>query len=218
MTFNPNEKQSLLLWRMLTAESEETRSPLQSKTKPKISIPERETLVKNGFLEITKLKKGARLDLTDKAWAWASTASNVRLLKSNSTVGAIALEGLLHRLIPFLIARGIPLSEVLTQTPQKNPSVATTVASETRDDSSLVAQLCSKLNRQKPNTAIRLTYLRSLLPTVPRQALDNELRNLHAEGRIVLYRDDNSAAVTTEDNQSALIVGEEPRHLLYWKD
>jgi hypothetical protein len=238
MTFRPNPKQALLLWKMLTAESADDRSPMQSKAKPAISGAERADLVKNEFIELAKQQSGgARIELTDKAWAWAAIETNVQLLRSRSTVGVEALEGLLHQLIPFLQARGIALAEVFPEpsagspsqqhSPKKRPigrpapsRKSPSKAGQTKraPAKNRVELVCRELNAQKPNGAIRLAHLRARLSDVPRQAFDSELQRLHAAGRIALYRDDNSAAVTADDDQAALSVGGEPRHLLYWKE
>ncbi|MGC4070605.1 MAG: hypothetical protein QM784_39235 [Polyangiaceae bacterium] len=221
MNFRPNPKQALLLWRMLTATTEEERSPMQSKAKPELKPAERAELLRVGFLELDKQKRGARLVLTDTAWAWASSDNHVELLKSNSAIGATALEGLLRRLIPFLQAREISLGELFSETiaPKKERDAQDAVAVE---EQSLVKErverACRELFARKPGTAIRLTQLRAQLKEVPRSAVDAELARLHAAGRIALYRDDNCAAVTTDDERAALSVGGEPRHLLYWKE
>lgn len=274
MTFKPSRKQALLLWKMLTAESEELRSPMQSEAQPKITPAERNELVRHGFIEMVQQKRGARLALADKAWAWASSETKVELLQSNSRNGVLALEGLLHRLIPFLQRRGIALAELFTESsgePQEAPTAIDrenetttsnrrqssapprkgttaskrqkvsverrkgTTASKTQDasverdgtsasktqDASVerqITRICVELNAQRPNRAIRLTELRSRLPGLSRDAIDTELERLQRAGRIALYRDDNSAAVTAEDTRAALFVGGEPRHLLYWKE
>jgi hypothetical protein len=194
---------------------------MQSKAKPELNPAERAELLRVGFLELDKQKRGARLVLTDTAWAWASSDPHIELLKSNSTIGAIALERLLRRLIPFLQARDISLGELFTETIalREEPNAQNTVAvKEQSTVEERVERACRELNARKPDTAIRLTQLRAQLPEVPRSAVDAELGRLHAAGRIALYRDDNSAAVTSDDERAALSVGGEPRHLLYWKE
>lgn len=218
MTFRPNPKQALLLWRMLTAASADDRSPMQSKAKPAISPAERTELVRGGFLDTEKQKRGIRLVLTDRAWAWASTDANVELLKSSSAIGAIVLEGLLHQLIPFLQARGIVLSEIITEPNIAHSAPAAASSTQHSTVESQITIVCREMNARKPNGAIRLANLRGCLPEVPRLMLDVELQRLHATGRIALYRDDNSAGVSADDERAALSVGGEPRHLLYWKE
>lgn len=218
MTFRPNPKQALLLWRMLTADTFDERCPLQSKAKPEITAGERTELVRAGLLELDPQKRGSRLVLTDKAWAWLSSETNVELLKSNSAIGAIVLEKLLRQLVPFLLARGIGLSEIITKPAKMPQTSAATSSTQPSTAESQIMSACRDLNAQKPNGAIRLTQLRSRVPKVSRKTVDSELQRLHAAGRIALYRDDNSAAVTAEDDRAALSVGGEPRHLLYWKE
>lgn len=203
---------------MLTAESVDDRSPLQSKTKPAITPAERTELVRAGFLELDKQKRATRLVLTDKAWAWSSSETNIELLKSNSAIGAIVLEGLLRRLVPFLRASGIGMAEIITELGVAPQLSAVSSSNQQPLIENQITNTCRELNAQKPNGAIRLAHLRARLAPVPRQAFDAELERLHAAGRIALYRDDNSAAITADDDRAALSVGGEPRHLLYWKE
>ena len=73
------------------------------------------------------------------------------------------------------------------------------------------------LTEGTPNKSVRLARLRGELRSVPREALDVALLRMHAEGRIVLFRDDNTPEVTTADEKAALILADSPRHLLYLK-
>jgi hypothetical protein len=47
--------------------------------------------------------------------------------------------------------------------------------------------------------------------------LDAALLQMHETGQIALYREDNSAEVTAEDERNAVMVGGAPRHILYLK-
>ncbi|HEY5958888.1 MAG TPA: hypothetical protein VIV60_20145 [Polyangiaceae bacterium] len=270
MTF-PDERQALLLWTMLTAETAELRNPFKSKIQPDIGTAKRDALIQKGFLELLPQGHGVRLCLTDKAWAWAAAEVDVKLMQPAAGVGVRALQGLLRRLLPFLQSRDIPLSDLFRETGEDLQTVAPPVqrrreadvlaASKVRakpsqshakrsvtnggrndrvvDEAnramatnaeetsiecaqqSLVGQLeqvCRVLNGQRPAGPIRLTTLRAQLSHLPRAVLDAELSRLHESGKLVLYRDDNSAALTRDDERDALIVGGSPRHLLYWRE
>jgi hypothetical protein len=226
MTFRPNPKQTLFLWNMITAETPEVREPMMSKAKPDLTAPERKELTGHGYLETEKRKRATHLILTDRAWAWAAEATDVELMQSNSRIGAAALQGLLRRLLPFMNARGIALADLFadgaafagpeipdTERNPAAPAPATDGALRLR-----IRKACLELVAGKPSRDVPLASLRSRLPDIPRAALDAELRRMHLEGQIALYRNDNSAAITPADESAALIVGDAPRHLLYLKD
>jgi hypothetical protein len=228
MTFRPNPKQALFLWNMITAETPEVREPMMSKAKPDLAPKtERKDLIDQGYLETEKRGSATHLILTDRAWAWAAEATDVELMLSNSRIGAAALQGLLRRLLPFMNARGIALADLFPDTTasaaaleipatERNPAEPVFAA-----DGALrlrVRAACLDLVEGKTSRDVPLASLRSCLRDIPRPALDAELRQMHLDGQIALYRNDNTAAVTPADERAALIVGDAPRHLLYLKD
>jgi hypothetical protein len=225
MTFRPNPKQALFLWNMIAAETPEIREPMISKAKPDLAAPERKKLIDQGYLEAERRGRATHLILTDRAWAWAAESTDVALMQSNSRIGAAALQGLLRRLLPFMNARGIALAELFAD--ETAPAAREIPAAETRAEPApapagalrrRVRKACLDLVATKPTRDIPLTYLRYRLRDIPRAALDAELRQMHLDGQIALYRNDNSAAITPADERAALIVGDAPRHLLYLKD
>jgi hypothetical protein len=116
MRFEPNERQALFLWRMITGETPEEREPSRSNATPNIQ-GDRKALFDNGFLSVDRRKGNKRraadhLILTEKAWAWASRAFAVEIM--HSEFAAHALQGLLRRLLPFLKTRDIALAEVFS--------------------------------------------------------------------------------------------------------
>lgn len=222
MTFRPNAKQALFLWNMITAETPEIREPMLSKAKPDLNPKtERKELIKHRYLETEKRGSATHLVLTDRAWAWAAEATDVELMQSNSRIGAAALQGLLRRLLPFMYARGIALAELFAdEAASTGPETPASERTETSDGGLRlrIRQACLDLVASKPTRDVALAALRSRLRDVGRAALDAELRQMHLDGQIALYRNDNSAAITPVDESAALIVGDAPRHLLYLKD
>lgn len=65
--------------------------------------------------------------------------------------------------------------------------------------------------------AIRLASLRAALPGMSRAQQDSHLNTLHREGKISLYREDNTPKLTQGDKDAAITVGGNPRHILYVK-
>ncbi len=73
---------------------------------------------------------------------------------------------------------------------------------------------CLELTQGARQTRVTLHDLRARLGDVARQDLDGALLTLQREKKLVLYREDNSAALRPEDRRAALLVGNEPRHLV----
>ena len=300
MSYKPTPKQALLLWRLIAAETEAEREPMISEARPELTPTERAQLVQHGLVDLEQRGKGRYYILTDKAWATAAETVDVEILKSRSTSGAEALQGVLRQLLAYLKRHDIPLASVFSHQPRKSADEAlrtvssskaksrtttksrskqvtsqkaeprsaskqrsrTTTSTRTKSPStpkrprnnsaSLKArsrattkqpskQVPSSKPRPQPASReerksnglaatieracielaggirkqrVRLTALRQKL-NVERDVLNAALLDLQDQGRLVLYRDDNSSALTKEDHDAALIVGGAPRHLVY---
>jgi hypothetical protein len=240
MSFEPNERQALLLWTMIAGATPNERQPMWSAARPDLDASERTALVTHGFVEKTRRmsKKGAPANfmaLTDKAWEWASHAHDIEIMHSKFASGA--LQGLLRRLVPFLERREVALAELFQDDPpilddakasrenerceprdELTSSVVTPPSAPTATADSLrtrVEQTCLSLAGGAKKSRVRLSALRKALPAISRQQLDAALIDLQRERRLVLYREDNTPALTAEDHAAALLVGDSPRHLVY---
>lgn len=207
--------QALFIWKLLTAETAEEREPQKSKAKPDLK-KDLAPLLAQGYVTVEKRGRAQHLLLTDKAWAWAERTGDVRLMKSNSKVGAEALEGLLHRLIPFLDEKQFPLASIFIPAPIPEPDPgSTTKGLDLGTLTLLIEQACLRLTGGRRKERVSLAALRAKLVTVPRAELDEALRQLQRDGKLVLFREDNTAALTPADHDAALVVGDSPRHIVY---
>ena len=223
--------QGLFLWRMITGETPAIREPKKSEAKPDLK-KDRQELLNRGYLTTEKRGRSEHLLLTDKAWAWAEASLEVNLLKSRSTLGAEALEGLLHRLLPFLQNNRIPLAALFSEgtslsTPaqaggQRPEATAATLSGDVPEDPRAlwpdIERACLDLGDGQRKVRVHLSDLRQALPRVQRGHLDRALILLQRDGCLVLYRQDNTAALTAADHEAALTVGDAPRHLVYLED
>lgn len=223
-----SRKQALFLWRMITGPTPDVQEPKWSEAKPKIG-KERQLLVDEGYLTKEKRGKADHLLLTDKAWSWAQDATNVEVLKSRSTVGAEALEGLLHRLLPYLKAQEIPLAALfMPSTPAPSESISADEAttppnspessSHARDLAAKIEHACLSIAGGRRKVRILLRDLRPALSEIPRRELDETLISMNRARRLVLYPEDNTAALTPEDHAAALLINDSPRHLVYLEE
>jgi hypothetical protein len=231
-------KQALFLWKMIAGQTADVREPMQSKARPELTVKERAELLTKGYLSADGRGKGGgrpvHLVLTDKAWSWAARTHDVQLLHSNSKVGAEVLQGLLHRLLPYLQRHEFTLASLLAVPSGDVPlgldlespapiaeaggllgNGAPHGARATSPLAGRVEATCLKLANGRRKQRVRLSAVREELTDVPRRALDQALLDLQDAGRAVLYRDDNSAALSDADHAAALIVGDAPRHIIY---
>ncbi len=81
-------------------------------------------------------------------------------------------------------------------------------------DFTLIEAALLHLGRGERQVRVRLHDLRERLPLVCRAALDAVLIQGQRDGRWVLYREDRTQALTSEDHEAALMVGGCPRHLV----
>src|SRR5690606_175277 len=164
------------------------------------------------------------LVLTDKAWAWAERTHGVELLQSNSKLGAQVLQDLLRVLLPFLREHELPLASVFSERPT-SPVLDDAGERDAPNDmvrphrrtslSERIEQAYLELTGGRRQQRVRLRDLRAALVDVPRDAVDHALLELQDEDRAVLYRDDNTAALSDADHAAALFVADAPRHLIY---
>lgn len=215
MVENINPRQALFLWNLILTGGGKDEGVKWSETKPELKPAEKQALVAAGYLNVSKQGAAKILTTTELAWSWAEGVDKVVLLKSRSALGATVLEALLNRLLPLLRERGIGLSELFPRDGAPNSVVATASASEPAQSlPARIETVCLQLTSGARQTRVKLHDLRRGLPDVPREALDSALLELQRKRKLVLYREDNSAALRAEDRDAALFVGNEPRHLV----
>jgi len=211
----PNPKQALALWRMLTANTPELAEPKVSDLRPELSPAERDPLLKSGFVTMrTGKNRATHLVPTDKAWEWAARTMPVNLLKSRSPVGAEVLEALLNRLLPNLKTQGIALADVIRSMPVTKAATDALTPTSPSCGADVLSAL-RKLAKRSPSGAVRLASLRVELASFGRAEVDAALRALRDTGSVVLYQDDDRASLTEADHQAALLEANTPHHLAY---
>lgn len=224
MAYQASPKQALFLWSLITSEEAQTQGVGWSKTRPELTPSEKRELVDHGLLHLEKRGRSQFLTPTDKAWAWAAATTDVKLLRPRASVEAEVLESLLHRLLPLLRQRDIALAELLASL--RSAEAASDAAAlpppaerlnGSGDHGSVSARIesaCLSLAGGARKTRVRLSALRRELGDVARSSLDRTLLDMQASGKLALYRDDNSAALTPEDHSAALDINGAPRHLV----
>lgn len=237
MSFQPSPKQALFLFGMLFGQTDAEREPMQSKTRPELSAAERKQLVAAGLVELETRGRAKHLIAKDAAWEWAGAHLDSAL--SRTPHAQVVLQGVLRQLGKFLAARDLALADVAMAAPAPRASepadAAVTEAGSVSDasvqpaapappveDDAAPGELGERIRRVVKELAggaakrrVRLAELRARLGEVPRSTLDTSLLELQDAGRLVLYPLDNPVELTPADRQAALLVGQNPRHVIY---
>lgn len=233
MSFKPDPRQSLCILGMLFGQTDAEREPMMSKVKPELNPKQRKALVDAGLLETQLRGRANHLLPTDAAWQWASAHLDTELL--DSKLATPILHNVLVQLGKFLATRELALADLIlvSAEPVADEAVARE-ESEPPDIAHGAAQngsasydsspneLCDRIRRAIWDIAggtakkrVRLSELRNRLGELPRSRLDALLLEMQAAGRVVLYRLDNPVELTSADHHAALLIGENPRHLVY---
>ena len=138
------------------------------------------------------------MTLTDEVWNWAQD----HLIGSLGRVPV--LESVLERLARFLERSGESLASVAQGLDGRSRrALPERIRSACLDIAGGVGK------------RVLLRDLRRRLGDVRREALDHALLELQERERIVLYRLDNPAELTPADEQAALLIAGNPRHVVY---
>jgi hypothetical protein len=238
MAYQPNQRQALCLVGMLFGQSDAEREPMQSKVKPELPPKDRKGLIEAGFLEARPRGRATHLILTDAAWEWAGAHLDGALLESKHATGI--LQAVLTQLGKFLAARELTLADVAmassaSRTPEASDSTALDGSKRALADAPPPALAAPDIERAASPSElgerirqaiweiaggaakrrVRLAELRDRLIEVPRPRLDSSLLELQDTGRVVLYPLDNPVELTAADREAALLVGQNPRHIVY---
>ena len=215
MNITLTPKQTLVLWHLLITGEE----PAISKIRPELTPQERKPLLDGGLIELVQRGRTKHLVLTDKAWAWASEQAVTALPASANSPLLLAL---ITKVQHYIQAQEISLAEFLA------PPTAPTENSDTREAQGLLPTLAGTLTDQiqaayqritqgKWNVRVRLADLYKHLPNSPKEALDAALRQMQLNGQSVLMPLDDPKGIHAEDEQAAVNIGGDLRHIVYLK-
>jgi hypothetical protein len=203
MTNSPTPLQTLVLWALLA----EGGSALATELKPG-SAADRAALKALGLITEIKEKGRKRVEVSDRGWAWAAEHLD-REISTRSTAGGAILRAWLTRLKRFLASQSdLSLATVLV--PSKIAPAPPSVDTRARVRDAYLATTGGKYNARA-----LLRDLRRELADMNRADLDAELLRLQSEDGASLMPLDNRAAITSADDEAAISVGGEARHLIW---
>lgn len=196
------EKQTLVLWALLANGGEGFGKEL----KPEVDKPEREALLKAGLISVEKRKRAHWISVTDRGWRWAEDHLCDRL-PDRSYAGTYILAGWLKRLQTFMRASNTSLADILV--PRKDTKPDYDILRE-QIRAAYLAVTVGNFNRRA-----LLADIRRRLPNVDRATLDNALELMQRQGDATLMQLDNRPDITSADEEAAIQIGQESRHILW---
>lgn len=210
MSFQPTPKQALALLDLLLTSEE----PAVSKVKPELKPAERETLAKEGLIELEQRGRSKHIVITDKVWDCA--LDDLIVEGTKSPYAATVLQHLLERLKDYLRSNDISLAEFLHfQNKKIADSANTEIASENLAKEIRKAYL--EVSGGRYNVRVRLSELRQHLDNLPRAEIDKTLGEMELAGQLSLMTLDDPQEIRSEDEKAAIDLGGPKRHILYMK-
>lgn len=211
----PTPEQTFLILSMLFGETEEDREPFVKKLS--IKAPARRALEEAGLIRLEKRKGGGRVMLEDEAWDFAMENLAGELPKTPRA--ARVLRAVLAKVQRSLQTQDQGLAGFVSGESQAAGSTIGDRPLEGDDQSRApgedqIRAACLALTHGQTKKRVRLSELRRKLST-SRETLDHLLLAMQTEGRLVLYKMDNPAEITPEDERAALSIAGQPRHLVY---
>ncbi|WP_248489432.1 hypothetical protein [Tsukamurella sp. PLM1] len=202
---------------VLAAAVDPVRNPDLKLLGPALEAPSRRKLQRNGLVDV---EPGARralvLSLTDKGWAAAA-----ELLESppppRATPQLRALLTFGASVGRYLRRESLALGEVMTPAapvPASTPSAPAPTTPATGAASTVDLVRAAYLRIAAPGAWVALARLRAALPGVPRDTVDDALRELYPEPGVHIVAEDNLKALTSEDRAAALHLGGRPLHAI----
>jgi hypothetical protein len=202
MTDRVTPMQTLIVWSLLAEGGVAFSSDLPGKA------PDRRALKSLGLVAETREKRKTRVEVTERGWAWAAEHLDREI--SRSSASASILRGWLTRLKHYLASNpNVALATVLV------PPKATAPAELYANFRARVRDAYLVVTHGQYNARALLRDLRSELANVDRADLDAEFRRLQSEEGASLMPLDNRAAITPADEEAAISVGGEARHLIW---
>lgn len=215
MNFKADPKQRLIVLSMVFGETPDERAPtFTALGKRKLTPALREQLVDAGVCQVEKRGRTMHMLLGSQAPQFVQQTLGETL--APSPVAARVLSRVLAALKPLMDRGALSLDQLLGQAALP---VAAPPAIEPRADDRMateqeVRDVCLSLAGGQVGKRVRLAALRERL-LASRDSLDQTLKSMQQAGRLVLYKLDNPAEITPDDERAALVIAGHPRHLVY---
>ncbi len=209
--------QRFLVYSMLFGQTVDEREPKQGDSLLNKKTALRNELVKWGIIRVEQRSrhvgkrrvKAGHLVLEERAWDFA--IENLGKALPKTPLSASLLEKVLARLGASIASGSYSLAEFVRGDAAVDGVTEVDAAPPTEEE---VRAACLSLGGGTTGKRIRLAALRDKVPA-RRESLDSLLQAMQQAGQLVLFKLDNPAEITPEDEQAALVISGYPRHLVY---
>src|SRR5262249_43950958 len=155
------------------------------------------------YLNVEKHTHGLWLTVTDRGWAWA--ARNLSAPLPKKAQAADLLQAWLARLQAYMEAKNVTLPEIISPSGEAAYAIM-------RDR--IRSAYCA-ISGGVFNKAVFLRDLRGKLSDFDRVTLEQTLLQMSRTGEASLMQQDNRRQITDADRAAAILIGGEPRHILW---
>jgi len=184
-----------------------------SELKPKLELSHRQRLLQEKLVEVSKGPRGAKsMELTETGWRWVSEN-----LQHSMPKGSEILADVLKSVSQFLAANDIGFGDFVSAQKVLNTQRYTDAerSQYSLEISDLVLSHIHQLTGGSSGERVRLADLKSRLGDVPKKVFDRALLDLQNSDSIALGSLDFKPDIRQEDEEAAVMVGGEARHILY---
>lgn len=204
--FSPSPMQVLILWKMIFLNEQPTFS--------KVKKTDRQPLVNAGLVATDKKGRTSFMRLEDSAWDWAVQNLDAKVSDRSPQSGPV-LQQVLILLKKYMQHNNISLHEFMkaetTAVETETPLDPVSIASQVRD-------AYFKFTNGKPRVSMRLATLRELLSEIPRSGLDETLKEMKRNNRILLFPFEDPQEKNESDDQAALYEASRLNHIIIFED
>lgn len=188
---------------VLMAESRPVPNPDLVALGPKLEKPGREKLNTLGLIESERIGNRIVHELTDRGWRVCREILSASPPKG-ATGAAKALSTVLGGLDRYLDKAEISLADVFGHTTEDSARPSA--------DERIRAAYATLAPR--PGDWVPLSRLRRELTDLSRGEIDTGLRQLHRAAGVSLIREENQKSLTDSDRDAAIVIGDQPKHLI----
>jgi hypothetical protein len=221
LSYDPTPTQALLVFGVLARHG----ACAQAELIPKVKKADREVLVKEKLITVSKVGRGLRLMLSDTGWAWTATHLDVALPPAQRT-----LSDLLMRLDEHLAKSDNTLADFIGRKPEGllpeppsaqkrdkgGASTPSTKALSPVEVRQRIEAAYLKLTHGRKNETVRLAHLREELSDLDRATMDAALgRILKGDKKALLMRHDDPRQLDEADHDAAFSPAGEPFHVIW---
>lgn len=171
----------------------------------------RNELVNANVLRLGKRNRLGYVALGDEAEDFVMKHLGASLPKTDAA--APVLSTVLARLQDLLLTQGHSLAE-FAGLRSSNASPASSGGKLEQSPEQAIREAYLSLTHGEKRCRVRLAELRHLVP-VQDQVINEALLAMQIAGQVVLYKLDNNAEISADDERAALYIEGQPRHVVY---